>query len=193
MDLNGRRQYIVSECIRAIVRTEKANKARKDGFVPGVVYGGNLAGSQPVKFEEKRLKKLLRHTCDTRLRIKINNEIIPCFIREAQRDPITGRLIHIALQAINDKTPLKVNVPVVFCGQDALQRRRLALQITRPEIMIRGRREELPEYVEIDVGNRRLGDKITVADVNTKNNIRIINAENEVLAVVTLAKLGLAS
>ncbi|MDT8900364.1 50S ribosomal protein L25 [Anaeroselena agilis] len=183
----------MSECIRAIPRTEKVNKVRKDGFVPGVVYGGNLAGSQPVKFEEKRLKKLLRHTYDPRLQVKINNEITPCVIQEVQRDSITGKLIHIALQVINDKTPLKINVPVIFSGQDVLQRRRLALQITRPEIMIRGRQETLPEYVEIDVSTKRLGDKITVADVPLKSNIRVINAANEILAVVTIAKLGLAS
>jgi hypothetical protein len=47
--------------------------------------------------------------------------------------------------------------------------------------------------VEIDVSTKRLGDKITVADVTLKNNIRVINAANEILAVVTIAKLGLAS
>jgi large subunit ribosomal protein L25 len=183
----------MSECIRAIPRTEKVNKVRKDGFVPGVVYGGNLAHSLPVKFEEKRLKKLLRRTYDPRLQVKINNEITSCVIQEVQRDSITGKLIHIALQVINDKTPLKINVPVVFCGQDTLQKRGLALQITRPEIMIRGGQEALPEYVEVDVSTKRLGEKITVADVTIKNNLRVINAGNEILAVVTAVKLGLAS
>lgn len=183
----------MSECIRAIPRTEKANKVRKDGFVPGVVYGGNLAGSQPVKFEEKKLKKLLRHTYDPRFQVKINNEITLCVIQEVQRDLITGKLIHIALQVINDNTPLRINVPVVFIGQDVLQRRRLALQIIRPEIMIRGKQKTLPEYLEVDVSTKRLGEKITVADITLTDNIKVINAAKEILAVVTMAKLGLAS
>ncbi len=184
----------MSECIRAIPRTEKVNKVRKDGFVPGVIYGRDLDHSQPIKIEEKRLKKLLQHNYDARLQVKINNEIIACLIQEVQRDAITGKLIHIALQAVNDKTPLKINVPIVFHGRDVLHRRHLALQVTRPEVMLRGKLKTLPEYVEIDVSNKRLGDKITVADLKLKNNVKVINAESEILAIVTTPKyIGLAS
>lgn len=53
---------------------------------------------------------------------------------------------------------------------------------------IMGKVADMPEFVCIDVGNRKLGDKITVKDIQIGNGIKIIDDESEILAVITAIK-----
>jgi large subunit ribosomal protein L25 len=178
----------MSECIRAIQRHEKMTAARKNGFVPGVVFGSNPIRFQPVKFDEKRLKKLLYRAADAMLQVKINNEIKTCRIKQAEKDDITGKLMHISLQVINDKSSSQsVNVPIRFRGLEELQRKKLTLHITKSEILVRGQEKDLPSCLEVDVSGKRLGDKVTVADLDL-GTLEAISDQDEILAIVTLTK-----
>lgn len=178
----------MSECIRAIPRHEKMTVARKNGFVPGVVYGSNPIKFQPVKFDEKRLRKLLNRVTNDRIEVKVNNEVKTCRIKQAEKDDITGKLMNISLQVINDSSsPQSVTVPIRFRGLEELQHKKLTLQITQSEIQVKGTEEALPEYLEINVSNKRLGDKVTVADLNL-GSLEAISDQDEILAIITLTK-----
>ncbi|TDT52030.1 50S ribosomal protein L25 [Fonticella tunisiensis] len=174
--------------IRAIERTEKPNRARKDGFVPGVIYGKGIS-SKSVKFEAEKLKRLLRG-CNKngKIGVKIEEEIKQCVIKEIQKDPLTGNILHIELQIVNENDIVKLKVPVAFNGQDRLQERKELLQIFIPEVEVTGRAADIPGVISVNVENKKSGDKIYIKDISLGSKIKIENDPDEIIAVVTEAK-----
>ena len=48
---------------------------------------------------------------------------------------------------------------------------------------------DIPELISVDVGNRELGDKITISDLPIGDDIKVLHDEDEILAVVSAAKV----
>ncbi|MDD4570627.1 MAG: 50S ribosomal protein L25 [Tepidanaerobacteraceae bacterium] len=174
--------------ICAVERAEKPNKVRKQGFIPGVVYGKDIK-STSIKLDQKEYKKLLQgHAKNTKVRVKLGNEVKHCIIKEVQKDSVNGQILHVELQTIHSDDIIRLKVPIVFHGKEKLAIKQQLLQELIPEVEIMGKVADMPEFVCIDVGNRKLGDKITVKDIQIGNGIKIIDDESEILAVITAIK-----
>lgn len=168
----------------AAERVEKANRVRKEGFVPGTVYGKGI-GSISIKMDQKELRNLLKHSLKTNVSVKIGDDVKRCIIREIQKDPVSGHIIHVSLQTIQSDDIIRLKVPVIYHGKEKLGPGLQLLQERVPEVEIMGKAADIPEYVSIDVSGRQPGDKITVGDIQVENNIKIIDDKDDILAVVT--------
>lgn len=173
--------------ICAAERSEKCNKIRKQGFIPGVVYGRGIQ-SINIKLEPNELNNLLRHKQKTNVKVKLGNEIKHCILREIQKDPVNGQIIHVALQAIHGDDKIRIKVPVIFKGKEKLGPELQLLQERIPEVEIMGKAADMPEFVCVDVENRKSGDKILIKDIQTNDGIKILDDENEILAIITEVK-----
>jgi len=174
--------------IYAIERTENPNKARKQGFIPGVIYGKDTK-STSIKLKQKEFNKLLQgHAKNTRLKVKLGDEVKHCVIKEIQKDFVSGKIIHVDLQAVRGNDIIRLRVPIVYHGKEKLGARQQLLQELISEVDIVGKAADLPEFVSIDVGEKNVGDKITVKDIQIGNGIKIEKDEDEILAVVTPIK-----
>lgn len=164
-------------------RVEKSNKVRKQGFIPGVIYGKGIK-STDIKLDQNELRNLLRHTKKTNVKIKLGNEIRHCILREIQKDPVTGQVIHVALQAIHGDEVIRLKVPVIFQGKEKLSPGLQMQQERIAEVEVTGKAADMPEYVCVNVEGRKLGDKITVKDIQVPDGIKITDDESEILAVI---------
>jgi len=181
-------EHMSEAVIYAAERTEKPNKVRKQGLIPGVVYGKSIK-STSIKLDQRELAKTLRgHVKNSKVKVKLGNEVKNCIIKEIQRDIVNGQILHIELQAIHGDDIIKLKVPVVFQGKEKLAAKQQVLQEFNPEVKIIGKAADIPEFVSADVGDRELGEKITVRDIHISDNLKIENDENEVLAVITAIK-----
>lgn len=175
-------------CIRAIVRTEKPRRVRRDGFAPGIIYGEGVEGSIPVKMEMIKLKRLLRKIShNTTIEVKTGESIRQCIIKDIQRHPVTGDILHIDLQAVNGNNNVKLRVPLLFNGKNLLDERKYLLHVFITELEIVGPLNLLPEYVAINLGDKKPGDKILVGNLKI-DGVKIINAKNEIIAAVAAHK-----
>lgn len=174
--------------ICAVERTEKPNQVRKQGFIPGVIYGKGVP-STSIKLEKKAFKRMLQgHPTNSRVQLKLGNEEKTCIIKAIQRDPIKGEILHVELQTIHSEDKIRLKVPVVFLEKEKLGTKQLLLQEFVPEVEVLGKAADMPEVININVGDMNIGDKITAKDIQLGNNLKILNDENEVLAVVTPIK-----
>jgi len=173
--------------ISAQLRNEKANKARRQGFIPGVIYGKDVR-SASIKVDQKEFRKVLQGRKVFRVILKLGDEAKNCIIKEVQRDPINGQILHVDFQTIHSDDIIRLKVPIAFHGKEKLAAHQLLLQEFITEVEISGKAADLPEFISIDIGDSRLGDKITVADLKISDNIRILEDSNEILAVVSTAK-----
>ena len=174
--------------LEVLERKESAKKTRKNGFVPAVIYGGEFEHGESVKIEASKLNRVLKDKgTSSRFFVMINQEEKEVLVKEVQNDAITGQIIHVDMQVLTGDEQIKMKVPVMLTGREALERNNLILEIYNSEIEISGPANALPESFSIDVSNKNAGDTITVKDIElTGTDIRILTSEDETLAVISV-------
>ncbi|MGE5629881.1 MAG: 50S ribosomal protein L25 [Caulobacteraceae bacterium] len=172
----------------AVERNEKANKTRREGFIPGVLYGKGLE-PKSIKFDQKEFIKLLQeHNKSTLISVKIEKEVKQCILKEIQKEPVSRKILNVELQAVHSDDMIRLKVPVVFVGKEELAARQQLLQEYISEVELMGKAGIMPELVNINVGERNVGDKIIVKDIQVETGIKVMTNENEIVAVIAAAK-----
>ncbi|WMJ79892.1 50S ribosomal protein L25 [Clostridium sp. MB40-C1] len=165
--------------------SENNKRLRKSGQVPCIMYGEFLENSIPVKIQSSALIKLLRdNSKGSIIKLNVNNTIRNCVVKSVQKDTITGELLHVDFQCVNENEVIKMKIPVSFVGLNALQLKRLVLDTFLPEIEMQGNVEKIPEYIKIDVSQMNFEDKIFAKDIELPEEIKLITEPDELLAVV---------
>lgn len=172
--------------LNAAKRTAKSKKIREEGFIPGVIYGDNVAEADSVKFEEMPLKKILdKHGSNVKLWIKCGDNKKFGFIKEIQRHPVSNKIIHLDVQLVSRDHEVKLQIPIIFKGEVALGKRQLQLQMHKSEVDVLSKISLVPEVLNVDVSEKSLGDVITSKDFDLDKQIKIHEKENEVYATIT--------
>lgn len=161
-------EIILNVDVRKDVGTGGARAARREGFVPGVLYGG---GEDPVAISvnEKDFRKslytgkLLGHL----VTLKYGKETQPVIAKDVQFDPVSDRPMHFDLMRVDAKGDVKISIPVHFKNQDqcAAFRQGGSLEIVRHEVEIVVRADKIPEELVVDLTGRELGDAIRMSDI----------------------------
>ncbi len=153
-----------------------ARQARRDGLVPGVVYGG---GDDPiainVKFNElfKQLKagKFL----STLFNLKIEGqEDVRVICRNVQRDVVKDLPTHLDLMRLRRTSRVNLFIPVTFINEETSVglKRGGTLTAVRTEIELKVTAGNIPEAIEIDLENLDIGDVVNISDVTLPEGSR---------------------
>ena len=161
-------EIILNVDVRENTGTGGARAARREGFVPGVLYGG---GEKPVAISvnEKDFRKnlytgkLLGHL----VTLKYGDESQPVIAKDVQFDPVSDRPMHFDLMRVDAKGEVKISIPVHFKNQDecAAFRQGGSLEIVRHDVEIIVRADRIPEELVVDLAGRELGDSIRMSDI----------------------------
>ncbi len=174
--------------LKAAARSEKPKKVRNEGFIPGVLNGPGTA-SVPVQFESVALNKIItRHGTNAKLWVELGDEKKFGFIKEVQKHPVEGKIIHIDIQLVSKDQDVKMQLPIVFHGHADLEHKLLQLQVHKTEIEVEGKAELMPDEAVVDVSEKKLGETITAADFHLPAAIKILDPEHEVYASVKAVK-----
>jgi large subunit ribosomal protein L25 len=160
---------------------------RKSGRIPGVFYSRN---SKPISVdvEEKAIKPLV-FTSETHLiGLKVNNEELDCIIKDVQFDPVTDRIIHFDLLGLTSGEKFTLEVPLLAKGSAIGVKDGGILQQHLHKLEIECLPKDIPQHLEIDVTNLRIGDSIHVGDLSFEN-ITILSQPTSVVAAVTHPKI----
>jgi large subunit ribosomal protein L25 len=173
--------------LTALYRNEKAKKARREGFIPGVVYGREV-NSLPVKFVQREFLRVLRE-CGERPRVKlvIDEQEKMALVKELDKDPITGKVLHVDLQLVAAGQKINCDIPIKFVGRDKLKSKGLVLQVNIDSINVAGEASLIPESFVVDVGDKEYGYAVTVKDLNIHPEIQVVQQPEDAIAVVTRA------
>ena len=179
--------------LNAAKRTEKSKKIRKEGFIPGVIYGDNVTEADSVTFEVTSLKKILaRHGSNVKLWIKCGDNKKFGFIKEIQRHPVSNKIIHLDVQLVSKDHEVKLQIPIIFKGEAALGKRLLQLQMHKSQVDVLSKISLVPEVLNIDVSEKNLGDIITSKDFNLDKQVKIYEKANEVYATINKSSAKVA-
>ncbi len=176
----------MEETILNAIERMPSKKFKETGFIPGVLYGDSIAKTTSVKFESPALNKvLLTHGSNAKVWIKYGSSKKFGFIKEVQRHPVTGKVIHLDVQLVSQTHEVRLQLPINFKGKDHLENRNLVLQVYKSEIDVFGKAALMPDVIVIDVSKKELGDTITLNDFGLDKQLKIHDGEDEIYGIIT--------
>jgi large subunit ribosomal protein L25 len=167
-----------------------ARRVRKQGKVPGVVYG---AGKQtvPVSLDPRHVSRILHSESghNTVFDLAVDGERTKAMIVDWQYEPIKGSLLHIDLKRIAMDQKLRVNVPIELVGEPAgvKQQGGILEQITR-EVEVECLPGDIPNEVALNVGELVFGMVLRVADLPKDDKIKYITDSDQPVAHIISIK-----
>ncbi|MGI6209421.1 MAG: 50S ribosomal protein L25 [Anaerolineae bacterium] len=177
---------------------KKVKTLRRDGIVPGVVYG-HKAEPRPVQVDEHSLGRFLSQvSASSLIQVRIQGEtaLRPAIIREVRRHVLTQRLEHIDLLQVDLTEKVRVSVPIVLVGEaPATTADGAAAEEGEggPGTLLQGLDAleieslpgDIPTEIQVDVsGLVRISDAIHVRDVVVPEGVTVLSPEDAVVARV---------
>lgn len=163
-----------------------AQRARRNGKVPGVYYGFGKE-NVTVQFDALTLVKLMQSE-HSLLDFQLDGQHDKVLIRDFDKDPITGRLTHIDVMSVRMDRPVDVMVPIVFVGTPiGVKTKGGITQHDMIELHIKCLPSDIPGHLEINVENLDLGQGIHVRDLSF-DKITLLNPGNESVVTVVAPK-----
>ena len=159
--------------LNAMVRTGTgkgaARQARRDGLVPGIVYGGGN-DPLPINIPYNVLFKKLKdgRFLSTLYNLKVEGpEDVRIICRNVQRDVVKDLPTHVDFMRLKRTTKINLFIPVEVEGEDDCPgiRKGGLLTMVRPEVELIVTAGDIPESITISVAGLDIGDTITISDV----------------------------
>ncbi|HEX6593210.1 MAG TPA: 50S ribosomal protein L25/general stress protein Ctc [Bacillota bacterium] len=175
--------------LKAALREDHAGSAtkkiRKEGKVPGVVYGKGKE-TQSIAIDGLDLVKKLREAGrNAIIRLEIESgDPVDVMLHEYQMDPIRNELIHVDFYVVDMEEELDVEVALRLVGEPVGTRDGGVLQQPLYELLVRAKPNQIPEEITVDVSELDIGDAINIADLATSDEYTIIEDDDTTVATV---------
>ena len=179
--------------LNAAVRTGTgkgaARQARREGFVPGVVYGD---GQEPVAIN-MNYNYLLKHLkagrfLQTLFNLKVEGqEDVHVVCRAVQRDVVRDVPTHVDFMRLHDESPIVLHIHVTFINHDASPglKKGGTLTVVRNEVELEVLAGDIPDHITVDLAGKNIGDVIHINDAILPEGAKPTTTRNFVIANVS--------
>ncbi|PKP85590.1 MAG: 50S ribosomal protein L25 [Alphaproteobacteria bacterium HGW-Alphaproteobacteria-2] len=159
--------------LNAVARTGTgkgaARQARRESYVPGIVYGGGKE-PQPINIRYNELLKRLKagRFLSTLFNLKVDGqEDVRVICRGVQRDVVKDLPIHVDLMRLRRTTRISLFIHVTFENHEKAPglKRGGVLTVVRPEVELEVTAGDIPDHITVDLAGRNIGDVIHISDV----------------------------
>ncbi len=161
--------------IRENSGTGNARAARRDGFVPGIVYGGDEAPVS-ISFKYNEVLKALNsgQFLQSMIEISHDGKKQKVLTKDVQFHPVSDMPVHVDLFRVTDKTIIEVEVSVNFIGEEESPglKEGGTLNVVRHAIEVKCPAGEIPDSIEADVSEMDIGDTLHMSDVKLPKNVK---------------------
>ena len=173
-----------------------ARQARREGLVPGIVYGGG-ADPLPIQMPFNELLKRLKkgRFLSTLFNMKVEgHDEVRVICRAVQRDVVKDMPTHVDFLRLRRTTKINLYIPVEFVGHDAAPglRRGGVLTVVRPEVELLVTAGDIPEQVTVDLSGLDIGDTVKISAVDLPTGAKPTIERDFVIANIS-APSGLRS
>jgi large subunit ribosomal protein L25 len=167
-----------------------SRRLRREGLIPGVLYG---RGKNPHPFcvPERDLRKALTGPAGLHAILDVvldgQKTTHSSILKDYQQDVLSGRLTHIDLQEVRLDQPIQAQVVIELVGESAGTKEGGVLSQVSREVTVEALPLEVPERIEVDISAMQMGDTLRLADVPAPEGVTFLDdPEETVLATVTV-------
>ncbi|MGH2952732.1 MAG: 50S ribosomal protein L25 [Solirubrobacterales bacterium] len=183
-----RAKLTVSERTEFGSRTSR--RLRRSGLVPGVVYG---AGSETRAFQvpEREARNVLVHG-GALIDIELDGSKMPVVVKDQQRDPVRGDLLHLDLLEVKLDEAIEAEVPIELLGAEDAPgvNEGGVLEHVTHQITISALPTEIPESIPADVSGMDIGDTLQLSALIPPEGVEFALGEGVDPDEVTIATLS---
>jgi large subunit ribosomal protein L25 len=177
----------VIEATKRSVIGKKVGVLRREGKLPGVIYGHNFT-SEPIIMDSKAATKVLNGiTSSSIVTIILDGKEHAALVREKQKDYIRNQFIHIDFQAVSQTEKIRTRVGIVLTGlAPAVKDFNGVVVEGLDSIEVEALPKDLPERFIVDVSVlANIGDAIHVSDIVVPESVTILDPAEEMLILIT--------
>ena len=165
-----------------------ARQSRRDGFVPGIVYGDNVA-PLAIKIPYNALLKRLKagRFLSSLFNLKVEGHAdVHVICRAVQRDVVKDLPTHIDLMRLHDENRINLFIHVTFINHEASPglKKGGTLTVVRNDVELNVLAGDIPDHITVDLTGKNLGDVIHINDVVLPEGTKASIDRNFVIANV---------
>jgi large subunit ribosomal protein L25 len=185
-------EAILEATSRETFGKNEARRTRRDGRVPGILYGGDGGRATPIAVSPRALLKILHSESglNTLISLKLAGAgDARVLVKDFQLDPVTHQMLHADFYRVAMDKVLQVTIPVTVHGEPkGVKQQGGVLEFIRREIEIECLPGDIPEHIEIDVSELMLHQGVRVRDVPIDPRWKPLTEADAMLVHIILPK-----
>jgi large subunit ribosomal protein L25 len=187
---------MASANLNATVRNDTgkgaARKIRQAGDIPCVIYGHGRE-PQSLTINARETERLLQRiaTSSTVIELALDGKTSKTLIREVQRHPFKKQIMHIDFQELVAGETITVRCPIVFVGTpEGVRIEGGVLDQVMHELYIEVDPSNLPNHIDVDVTNLKMGKSLHVSDLTLPEGVTALDDPSSTVCVVATPKVA---
>ena len=166
-----------------------ARTARRNGMVPGIVYGGGQ-DPLPIQIPFNKLLTQLRagRYMSTLQNLKVEgHDDVRVICRNVQRDLVKDLPTHIDFMRLHRTTKINLFIHVDVVGEDVSPglKKGGVLTLVRPEVELMVTAGDIPDSITIDVSETEVGENVTISSVTLPEGAKVTIDRDFVIATLS--------
>ena len=163
-------------------------RLRRDGKIPAVVYGAKQ-DNYAVQVDTKAFRDILRHSASEQILVNLEIEGAKeasklTLIQDIQHQSLTGAILHIDFNAVNEDRELRARVPVELIGDPIGIKQGGILDTLQYEIEVTCLPKDLPSALKFDVSELDIGDGLHIGEATFPEGVTPTLDERALIAIV---------
>ena len=179
--------------LSASLRTETgkgaARSLRREGRVPGIIYG-HAREPQPLTVDAKELGRLLEHVTEsTVIELALDGKPTKTLIREIQRHPFKKQFLHVDFQELVAGESVIVRIPLVFRGvAQGVKVDAGIMNTLMTEFEVEADPSNIPDHIDVDVTNVTIGHALHVGEIPLPAGVTVLDDPESAVVIVSAPK-----
>ncbi len=175
----------ISLVVSAREAKEKPNAIRRAGSVPGVIYGS--IDNTAIKCSAKDVHNVfVKAGENTIVEVDTGKKKVPCLIHAISFHPVSGKVEHVDLYAVDMTKKVTTHVPVILKGESLAVKAQGGVLVTvHSQLEVSCLPADLPSSFTIDISKlENLRDSVTVGSLQIPKGVTMKNGPETVIVMV---------
>ncbi len=167
------------------VGTKVSRRLRKQGKVPGVIYGIDFENKHIELDRSNLLSNLRKSRRNDKFELKLENgETYDVVVKSIQWHPVTDDLVHIDFYKLTEGKPITVDIPIKLTGEAKGVKLGGDLYQPRKRITVIALPDAIPNEIEVDISDMNIGDVLHVFDLDMPKGVEVKSTKNFTLVAI---------
>ncbi|MCX7788302.1 MAG: 50S ribosomal protein L25 [Spirochaetes bacterium] len=177
---------------RKELKKSATRRLRKEGMIPGIVYG--YVGTIPIAVNAHDFRsKFHRISENTIINLKVGDKIYDVLIKDYQTNILKGTIEHLDFYALRSDKPVRTRIPLHLVGSSKGVREGGILEVQLHELEVECLPKDLQDQIQVDITHLESGHALHVKDLKVPAGIKVLSLPDQVVVSVVHARAEVAA